>query len=340
MKPGLRLPLICFFASILIAGAALADEVLLDNGIRITGMVLWLDAGRLVLATDYAGEINIDWQKVVSLTTDEPMTVKLQDGTTRTGITFLRTSPAAATETESASAAIDLAAVTAINTKPKPPIKITARVNAGFSREKGNTDTEQISFDGELIARKNRQRLSLGGAAIREEADGSLTSRNWRAYAKYDYFIKKRWFLYASTLFENDDFADLDLRSTYSGGAGHQFFESDDLNLSVSGGLAYVSENFIQAENVDFSAAQWLVRYDQYVLKNTLQLFHDDNGYISLEDANRWLINTRQGIRFPVYKGLTLTFQYNYDYNNDPSPEATSKWDSRLLFLLGWSFAN
>lgn len=340
MKPVLRLPLICFFASILIVGTALADEVLLENGNRFTGKVLRLDAGRLFFATDYAGKINIDWQKVVSLTTDGPVTVVIKDGTTRPGVTFTGTSAAVATKTEPASAAIDLAAVKEINTKPKPPIKITARVNAGFSREKGNTDTEQTSFDGELIARKNRHRLSLGGAAIREEADGSLTSRNWRAYGKYDYFIKKRWFLYASTLFENDDFADLDLRSTYGVGGGHQFFESDDLNLSVSGGFAYVSENFIQAENVYFSAAQWLVRYDQYVLKNTLQLFHDNNGYISLEDANTWLINTRQGIRFPFYKGLTLTFQYNYDYNNDPSPEAISNFDSRLLFLLGWAFEN
>jgi hypothetical protein len=39
---------------------------------------------------------------------------------------------------------------------------------------------------------------------------------------------------------DHDEFADLDLRTTFGAGAGHQFFESDDLNLSVSAGLAYI----------------------------------------------------------------------------------------------------
>ena len=71
-----------------------------------------------------------------------------------------------------------------------------------------------------------------------------------------------------------------------------------------------------------------------------VQLFHNSNGHTSLENSNNWLINTSQGLRFPIYKGLRFTFQYDYDYNNQPSPEATSKWDSKLLFLLGYQFEN
>jgi hypothetical protein len=69
-----------------------------------------------------------------------------------------------------------------------------------------------------------------------------------------------------------------------------------------------------------------------------VQLFHSNNGYISLDDASSWLINTRQGLCFPLYKGFVTTFQYNYDYNNNPSPDAESKWDSK--FYSFWAISS
>lgn len=40
------------------------------------------------------------------------------------------------------------------------------------------------------------------------------------------------------------------------------------------------------------------------------------------------------------YLVAITTLQYNYDYQNEPSPEAESKWDSTFLFLLGYQFGN
>jgi putative salt-induced outer membrane protein YdiY len=163
---------------------------------------------------------------------------------------------------------------------------ITALTNVGITNQNGNTDTQDYRIDSELIARTEKQRFTLGGELNRQQADNTTTAANWKAYGMYDYFIKPKWFLYGSSLFEHDEFADLDLRTTLGAGAGHQFYESDDLNLSVSAGLAYVFENFIVAEDDEFPGAQWLVRYDQYFFNRFVQLFHSNNGYISLEQGN------------------------------------------------------
>jgi putative salt-induced outer membrane protein YdiY len=321
---------------------AAADEVRLENGSLIKGKVVRLAEGLLVFKIEHADEAKIDWQKVVYLKTDDPVWVLLQDGSSLEGRTFTRETFFLETQTDEPDtiADIEVTEVTGIETEAKPKVKITARANVGISKEQGNTDTENIHVDAELIARTTTHRFTAGGELNREDADGDATARNWRAYGKYDYFWTEKWFLYGSALFENDDFADLDLRTTLGGGAGYQFFESDELNLSVSTGVGYVYEDFIVAEDDDFSAAQWLIRYDQYFFNRFVQLFHDNRGYISLEDSDNWLINTRQGIRFPVYRGLTFTFQYDYDYDNQPSPEAISKWDSRFLFLVGYHFEN
>jgi putative salt-induced outer membrane protein YdiY len=324
------------------AASASADEVWIENGDRITGELVRLEAKQLIFKTDYAEALEIDWEKVVLLQTDNPVSVTLQDGTIVEGRIFIRQGFTEETPSVADMPPPDIliANVKDINAQPEPTVKMRARVNAGISTERGNTDTDQVNLDAEFIARTTHQRFTIGGVLNREEADGGSTARNWRAYGIYNYFLSKRWFLYASTLFENDDFADLDLRATYGGGGGFQIFESDPLNLSVSVGVAYVTEDFIIADDDDFPAGQWVIRYDQYLFNQVVQLFHDNNGYVSFEDSHNWLINTRQGLRFPLYKGLTLTLQYNYDYNNEPSTNATSKWDSKFLLLFGYRFEN
>ena len=197
-----------------------------------------------------------------------------------------------------------------------------------------------MRLDGEFIARTVKSRYTFGGELNTEKVDGDTTVENWLAFGKYDYFFLPKWFLYANTLFEHDKFADLDLRSTLGAGVGHQFFESDLLNLSAEVGPAYVNEDFIEDDDDDYSAGQWSINYDQFFFDNFVQLFHRQAGNMRLSDTGQWLIRTRQGLRFPIYKGFTTTLQYNYNYNNRPSAAAEEKWDSKLMFLLGWQFAN
>jgi hypothetical protein len=94
------------------------------------------------------------------------------------------------------------------------------------------------------------------------------------------------------------------------------------------------------ASDDSFGAFLWELNYDQYFYDKRFQLFHNNDGYLSLEDTNNWTINTRQGIRFPLYKGITATLQYSYDYDNDPSDDAEADYDSTLSFLLGYEFKN
>jgi putative salt-induced outer membrane protein YdiY len=321
---------------------AAADELRLVNGNSLSGKVIRMEGGKLFFATDYAGEIAVDWTKVAALTTDDPIKVILSDGTEFEGATLESDDNMMTLQTKKLEGPADfnLAEVEAINPAVKPVVKITTRANLGITQERGNTDTDSIRVDAEFIARTEKSRYTLAGELSREKNRGDTTVENWLAYGNYSYFLSQKWFLYANTLFEHDKFADLDLRSTLGGGAGYQFFESPELNLYLAAGPAYVAENFIDADDKDYSAAQWLVNYDQYFFKKFVQLFHRQTGWISLYDSKNWLIKTRQGLRFPIYKGLTSTFQYNYDYVNDPSPNAEEKWDSKLMFLLGWQFQN
>lgn len=342
MRKNLILLLIIITVAFLIAGNSLADELRLKNGDKLTGRVVRMEAGKLILKTIYAGDISIVWQEVASVKTDGPVKVVLKDETALEGTPLAIEDGKMKLDIDKleAPASFDLADVKAINPLAVKPVKIKTRVNASVTSERGNTKSDNYYFDGEFVARTEKNRYKIGGELSKEESDGTTTSQNWLAYGNYSHFLFKKWYLYADTLFEHDEFKDLNLRSTLGGGAGYQVFETPLLNLSISAGLAKVDENFDEAEDNDYSAGQWSLNYDQYFFKKFIQLFHVHNGFVSLEDTDDWFLRTRTGLRFPVYKGLTATLQYNFDYDNQPSVDAEKKEDTKFIFLLGYEFKN
>lgn len=333
---------IIFAVAFLIAVNGLADEVRLKNGDKLTGQIVRMEADKLILKTRYAGEITITWQEVAAVKTDTSVKVVLKDQTALEGTTEAVEEGKMKLNTGKleAPATFSLADVKAINPKPVKTVKITTRLNVSVTNQRGNTSSDNYYFDGEFVARTKKNRYTIGGEFTNEKADSITTSKNWLAYGNYSHFLNKKWYLYGNTLFEHDEFKDLDLRSTLGAGAGYQFFETPLLNLSISAGLARVDENFDVAEDNDYSAGQWTVNYDQYFFEKFVQLFHTDTGYISLEDANDWFIKTRTGLRFPIYKGLTATLQYNFDWDNQPSAAAETEKDTKFIFLMGYKFKN
>jgi len=331
--------LVCLFSR---SPAATADQLHLENGDVITGKMVRMENQKLVFKTDYAGEISVDWKKIKKLIAEESIRVLLTDGAVLEGYTGAagQTNMTLEADKIETPARFNLADVKAINPADTPVVKITVGANLGFDQERGNSDTDNTHLDGKLKARTEKNRFLFGGELNKEKESGDTSSDNWKAFGKYDYFLTEKWFLYSLALFENDEFTDLDLRSTLGIGTGYQFFESDRLNLYVSAGPGYVNENYNVADDKDFAVGQWVISYDQYFFGETFQLFHNQYGYFQVDDSGNWLVNTRQGIRVPIYKGFNATFQYDYEYDNQPSKDTDEKWDSKLMFLLGWEFSN
>ena len=48
----------------MLAWPALADTVWLNNGDRLSGTIILMDGGKLVLDTTYAGRVVIDWKNI------------------------------------------------------------------------------------------------------------------------------------------------------------------------------------------------------------------------------------------------------------------------------------
>jgi putative salt-induced outer membrane protein YdiY len=321
--------------------SANADEVRLKNGDRLSGRVLSMQAGKLALKTSYAGEINIHWAEIINITTDESIHVVLIDGSSVKGISVSSVENKIKLESEhiQETVSIEMVNVKSIYVKPAPAVKLDIRANLGINVAKGNTNTEMYHFDGEAVARSSKNRYTVGGQFNREYADGDQTADNFLGYMKYDHFLKQKWYLNTTASVEKDTFKDLNLRTTISAGAGYQFYETELTKLSTEVGLAYVNEDFDEAEDNDYPAGRWALNFDRYLFDKVMQFFHNHSGYVSLEDTSDMFVQTRTGLRFPFYKGLNLTAQYDLDWDNNV-PADQDELDQRYILSLGYFFSS
>ena len=317
-----------------------ADQIVMKNGDRLTGQIVKMENVTLVFQTSYAGEIPIQWEQISSIETDSPLHVVLEDDTAAHGVVKSIGGGRLEMQTEALTEPLTFSSdrVTAINPSREPPVKFNGRVNAGLDVKDGNTETKTYYVDGELEARTEKNRYIFGGEVNQEEESGQETADNWLLHTTYDHFMTRKWFLYGKATFEQDDFQDLNLRTTISAGSGYQFLESDIKNLSGRVGLAYVNEDYtIDGQDDDYTAGLWNVKYDQFFFDKFIQFFHNHEGIVSLEDSEDLLIRARTGLRIPLQKGFNTTFQYNWDWDNSPPP-GTERVDERYLFTLGYSW--
>ncbi len=317
---------------------AAADEILMKKGDRITGTVVSMQDKVLLFRTSYAGDISIRWEEISGLTTDNPIHVILDDETAARGC--VSTSKDGTTEMVAEEVLepilFNLATVERINPPPPGPIvKLKPRLNMGASKAKGNTETETFHLDGQLLARTEKNRYTIGGGYNREEDGDEKTADNTLGYMKYDHFLTEKWYFNSSASFENDEFKDLNLRSTVGAGMGYQFFESELLNLAAELGLAFVNTDYDEADDESNIAGRWAAIYDQYFLDKRVQFFHVHEGFASLEDTSDIFVRSRTGFRFPLLKNFNATIQYNFDWDNVPSP-GDDRVDEMYIFTLGY----
>lgn len=341
MRPGAVLIALAVVFGVF-AGRASADQVRMKNGDRLTGTVVRMEEGKLVFKTSYAGEITVKWSEVAGLVTDGPIEVLFEDKTSVKGKAALDGEGRMRLTTERAeeTAAFSPGDIAAINPEAEPWVTFHGHLYAGASVTSGNTSTETYHVDGEGVARTRRHRFTLGGDHNRAKDDDEETADNWLVYGKYDLFLTEKFYLYTNGSLKRDPFADLRLRSTAGGGPGYQFFEGKSLNLSVEAGASWVKEDYIEAKDDDYAAGRWAADFDAFLVPGVLQIFHYHEGLVGLEDLGDhedFIFRSQTGAKVPIYRGLTASFQFNWEWNETPPPDK-GRTDRAYLFKLGYEF--
>ncbi len=216
--------------------------------------------------------------------------------------------------------------------------KWSGRANIGASLQTGNTEQDAINADGVIQAKwGDIHRATLKAEYNRETEDGDTTEDNRSIEGLYDYFFAPKWFINTNAKFEQDDISDIDLRYNIGVGLGHQVFESDDLNLQYVLGPTYLREEFEDGSSDDSIAARWAFDYDQKVLENRFQLFHEHELLVPTDETDAFLFDSKSGVRIPIIHGIVGTAEVDFDWDNDPEP-GIKEDDTTYAIKIGYEW--
>jgi putative salt-induced outer membrane protein YdiY len=323
-----------------------ADEIVLRNGDRLSGEVLEKSGDRLVIRTEYAGEVTVRWSALASIRTERPIRVVLEKGDepvsgrlhTREG-DRIQLVPEKGEVVE-----VAMKEVRYLNPKPYETAKgveYRGRAMLSAAHVRGNVRSDRAYGEGELTARARPWRYNITGRAERREEMAGLTASNYLLGASYDRFLTsdEKRFNYVRGSLEHDRFKDIDQRRTIGGGHGLQLLETEQANLSVRGGLDYVALDRLAGTDERYPALGWGVKaaYKPSVWRWRVELFHDHEGFWNLKDTDSVTIRSKTGLRVPLIERLNAVAQYNVDWERRPAP-GRRPTDSTLLLGVDYTW--
>lgn len=323
------------------------DVVLTKAGSKLVGTVTTMGEGALTIKTPSTGDVKVQWGEIESLTTNSALPFVFADGSRIVGTVTTNDQGQLVISSPNLAAPVPFAldAVESIN---PPKVKTTTYklvANAGVTINDGNTDNRAGSVFSEFLMRNKRTRLLLRAAYNYAEDEDDITARNGRGSMKFDYFPTDRFFFYVSTLFENDKFQDLNLRTALSAGPGYQFIEKGDyadspfegLELFGEAGIAYFDEDRRRGEDQNYVSARWSVKLDWDIVPGEVSFFHFHEGFPSLENGKDLYITTEQGVRFKLMENLIAAIHVNWRWDNTPS-DGFGRSDTTYMFTLGFTY--
>ena len=310
-----------------------ADEVYLLNGDRLTGTIVKMEENVLTLQTDYGGEINIEWGKVQRLSSDGPLKI-LVPGESHDPIQRFLNGAQTIQEVRELSqdGPVPLTEITAINLEP---IRLTGTLTIGGNSTSGNSSAKAFNGAARFMLSAYRQRLLFEGKYNYGAAGDQVTARNSLASLKHNYFISKQVFIETFGMLEKDTLQNLQLRSTIGSGLGYQFLDTARTTLSLSIGLAYVSEDFTNSPNNETPSARWSLRWEHGLWPDRVKLFHRHEGFYDTNAGNAFRFNADQGIRITVYKKFFFNVEYDFRLNTQPAP-GRKMTDEAIIFGVGY----
>jgi putative salt-induced outer membrane protein len=245
------------------ASAVLADQVTLKNGDRLTGTIVKSDAKTLLLKTDFAGDVNLQWDAITSILSSQVLHLALKDGQTIVGtvttndgkfeVATKETGPVVAPK-ESVVGVRDDAEQKAYDDQidrlrhPHLTDFWSGLLDTGLSLTRGNSESLTYSLSGKAARVTERDKISVYTTAIYTNSTvngiNSTTAHAIRGGVRGDLNVSGRLFVFGFTDFEYDQFQDLDLRNVIGGGLGYHAINTKTTTFDVFAGGSYDQDFF------------------------------------------------------------------------------------------------
>ena len=331
-----------------------ADQIVLKNGDRLTGTIEKSDDKTLLIKTEFAGEVMVQWPAIMEINSTQPLHVSLSDGktvvgkvTTSDGNLAVAT-PNAGTVTEPIASVTKLfgQAEQAAYEKSLHPGLLEGwkgGANVGFGLTRGNSQTKSldIAFTADRKTLHDHLGLYTNSVYATNDAPGATPATTVNAVQggiRYDHDFTPRLFVYVGADFQTDALQTLDLRSVFGGGLGVHVIQNNRTTLDLLGGVNYTREKYSLLPSRSFAAASLGEELSHKIGMNTL-LTQKLYFFPDFNDTSEYRATFNFGTVTKISKWLGWQNAFGDIYVTNP-PAGAKQNDILLTTGLNFSFTH
>ncbi|MEO4045824.1 DUF481 domain-containing protein [Pseudomonas sp. CAU 1711] len=294
----------------------LADTVWLKNGDKLSGSILLLSGGKLMLQTDYAGSVTLDVRKIATLESDQALLVK-QDDFIGEHAKSLRPAGQGLVELVNGETprVVELASISQM-LPPKPLVQdLVWSGNLDFSADykRAENDIENYAIDLDTEARHGAWRHGIVAEFDHETKNDERKSERVELGYDLDRFLTERFFWQGQLKYSHDRIEELKIQRTVGTGPGYQFWD-DALGAFSLAGL-FNRNDFVFAdggsEHFNSAAMEW--DYRRYLSGKTLELYTQGELGAPFVDEIDYIIDAEAGLRYKLNSWAALSLKAEWD---------------------------
>lgn len=293
-----------------------ADTVWLNNGDRLTGRIVLLDSGKLMLETDYAGSVTLSIKKISTMETDHPLLIKLDTFTT-VSAKALRAGPEGSVKLVNGGEPITIALADIDQLMvPKPVIKdLRWKGNISFSADykKKENDSEDYNLDVSTELRHGLWRHAVDTEYDYETKNSAKKTERFDATYALDRFITEQWFWKNKAKYVHDQLEELTRQQTLGTGPGYQFWDNELGALAVSSLINHNKYKFDSGKKQSFNSSTVSWNYNRYFSGKSFEIYtKGDVGVPFISDVD-YILDSEAGLRYKLnsWAALTLKAEWN-----------------------------
>lgn len=259
----LRVGTLLFVACIATTFSVEAAVITLENGDRVTGDVIESNDSTLRVDTVFLGEVEISWESVVSIESDEALHVSSTDGQVLVGPVTTEGDAFEIATINSGTVSVPKSEVAYVRNKTT---QLAYEAEVERLENPKLTDFWKGFFDANLaLARGNSEILTIANAAAATRTTNrdtikiyfnSLLAQNAttgetittanviRGGTRYELNVRDNLFTFGFVDLEYDEFQSLDLRNVIGGGLGFKVIKNERTTFDLFGGATFNQEFF------------------------------------------------------------------------------------------------
>jgi putative salt-induced outer membrane protein YdiY len=314
-----------------LAMIARADQVTLKNGDRISGAIEKSDGKTIVVKTDWAGEVNVDWTAVGAITSSEPLHLELKNGQTVSGMVSTQDGRFEVAPAGAAPTVVPREQVAGIRGQAQQRKQERLQhpgltefwsglFDTGLSLTRGNSALLAYNLSAKLSRTVPRDKITAYATAVYATDDttppGRTTAHAVLGGARMDYNLTEQFFVFGFADFAFDEFQHLDLRSVLGGGVGYHVIKRKDTMLDVFAGGDYDRENFSPNPPLTLTG----------LTRNTAEI-------VAGEELT-WALNSRTSVneRFSFFPNISETGEYRFQLDSTAATKLKSWLSWQITF--------